>query len=486
MNIQQQLRAFARYEISYDELHLPQSGDYEPYRITLEDLKQVLKKVDEEEITEAVFVDDWLSPILLEEIVDIPEDVEGDVELLYDDDDVIRYVLGSLEDSIDVLWPDPESMDLPVDVSHLLEAVSDYERNQSLPISEWDFPEDIKTDFLVYAEELEDQGEELPEEKKQLFYRYMDDLLEKNSLIALRIYGYLHYGGSSLYPCDWEITRDSLEKVFNLTHDPQIANTLGYIYYYGRCNNLVPEYEKAFQYYTFGYVHKLFESSYQLADMYKDGKGTFKDRVTYISIMENLYPHSESHFCYGENNNLADIALRMGDIYENDYGNPAQAYGYYLIAEYALKKREEENRYGDDQVRKAIREGLQRTGEAVDHEEMKTIQISTMDFIYNWLKEPYVCEMKIEKAGRNKYRMSIRRRGGEGGSVLLVYPECDYVALLEEGSIEVESRRDLSGQYTFDALDFDFDAEREAATIHLSYEGNNILRIPEFGTYRLK
>lgn len=46
MNIQQQLRAFARYEISYDELHLPQSGDYEPYRITLEDLKQVLKKVD--------------------------------------------------------------------------------------------------------------------------------------------------------------------------------------------------------------------------------------------------------------------------------------------------------------------------------------------------------------------------------------------------------------------------------------------------------
>lgn len=486
MNIQQQLRAFARYEITYGELDLPESGDYEPYKITLDDLKQVLKRIKEEEITELDFSDEWLAPVLLEEIIDMPEDVEDDVELLYEDEDVARYILGWFEDSIDVLWPDEDSMNRPVDVSHLYEVLNDYERNKSLPVSEWDFPEDIQEDYIVYADELDRKGEELPEEKKQLFYRFMEELLAKKSLLALQIYGYLHYGGSSLYPCDWEITRDSLEKVFNLTHDPQIANTLGYIYYYGRCNNFVPEYEKAFQYFTFGHVHQLFESSYKLADMYKDGKGTFKDRQTYINIIEKLYPHAEGQFCWGENGSLADLALRMGDINENDYEDPSNAYGYYLIADYALQKRADENRYGDSQVKKGIEAGLARTRDAVDHEEMKTIQVSVLDFLDNWLKDRYPCFLNIDKIGENRYRLHVERYRHDGGAVLLVYQECDYVALLQEGEIEVECERDLSGQYFFDGMDYDFDAERDMESVHLSHEGNNILQIPEFGIYRLK
>jgi TPR repeat protein len=65
-------------------------------------------------------------------------------------------------------------------------------------------------------------------------------------------------------------------RLFELTDNPQYANTLGYIYYYGRCNNGVPEYDQAFYYFSYAAANGLYEGMYKLADLFWHGYGCKK------------------------------------------------------------------------------------------------------------------------------------------------------------------------------------------------------------------
>ena len=89
--------------------------------------------------------------------------------------------------------------------------------------------------------------------------RFTDELCAKDSILALHLKGYACYGGNRLYPCDWPASRDCIMRLFDKTGDPQYANTLGYIYYYGRCTNGVPEYEKAYEMFVISAANGLHE-----------------------------------------------------------------------------------------------------------------------------------------------------------------------------------------------------------------------------------
>ena len=116
--------------------------------------------------------------------------------------------------------------------------------------------------------------------------RYTEELCREDNVFALRLKGYACYGGNRLYECDWAAARDCMLRLRELADDAEYANTLGYIYYYGRCNGGEPEYEKAFPQFSYAAANGVFEAIYKLGDMYSHGYGCRKSEET----ARNLIP----------------------------------------------------------------------------------------------------------------------------------------------------------------------------------------------------
>ena len=194
---------------------------------------------------------------------------------------------------------------------------------------------------------------------------FIDELCEKDSGLALYTKGYACYGGNRLYPCDWRASRDCITRLFEKKDDPQYANTLGYIYYYGRCNGGVPEYDKAFHYFGIAAANGLYEGVYKLADMFCHGYGCRESRRTARSLYGMVYDDSIKHFLKGEHANFADAALRMGNVYAKGIGeeiNAVYAYHYYLQADYAARLRAKDSDFfGNTTVAINVRKALEET-----------------------------------------------------------------------------------------------------------------------------
>ncbi len=231
------------------------------------------------------------------------------------------------------------------------------------------------------------------EEKRKLITDYMDDEAIKNAdeetLSLLRLFiregvsagwkealeamAYSCYGGNRLFELDWEMSRDCLLKLVEMDEDPFYCNTLGYIYYYGRCNGGVPQYDEALKYFTVGAFSGIFESRYKLADMLQGGLGVPKNQAAATSIIMRLYEENIEIFENEEFDcKFADIALRMGRIYEEGLSGAKDnelAYAFYMQAAYAIKKRRERfEEYGDDRVEQKISEGFMRTRDKLEED----------------------------------------------------------------------------------------------------------------------
>lgn len=160
-----------------------------------------------------------------------------------------------------------------------------------------------------------------------------------------------------------------------MRHDPQYANTLGYIYYYGRCNGGVPEYDKAFHYFGIAAANGLYEGVYKLADMFCHGYGCRESRRTARSLYGMVYDDSIKHFLKGEHANFADAALCMGNVYAKGIGeeiNAVYAYHYYLQADYAARLRAKDSDFfGNTTVAINVRKALEETEELLPEDFFK-------------------------------------------------------------------------------------------------------------------
>ena len=205
-----------------------------------------------------------------------------------------------------------------------------------------------------------------PEKVQELFKQCLDGLCEKNISDGFEKRAYCYYCGTKIYPQNWMNARDDLEKICELSDDKTAAgaaNSLGYIYYYGRCTGGVPEYDKAFKYFSIGHAYGYYESTYKLADMFLNGYGVRKNEKTAFRLYSNVYESNYKHFIAEDFRcNFADAALRMGNCYMRGIGchkNPLAALEYFLKAELAIKKRTEKfDDYGDDVVSANIRKAL--------------------------------------------------------------------------------------------------------------------------------
>lgn len=291
------------------------------------------------------------------------------------------------------------------------------------------------------------------EDEKRQYYEYVEEGCAKMWPIALEAKAYACYGGNSVYPCDWYASRDCLLKLIDLVGDENIFayNTLGYIYYYGRCNDGVPEYDMAFKYFSIGAANGVYESMYKLADMFAGGKGVPKSLAAAAKIITGMYDENHDIFCNGDySGKFADVALRMGALYEHGDGVDVEiekAYHFYLQARYAIDKRiANYDYYGDMEVCKKIDDAIERVSKLLPEDFIKknqTFQTPALLGIMLAESAGLDIELYIENG---EYCLRVTRLASETmlNNILITLPQINYCEFTNEVILHVNGISNIS------------------------------------------
>ncbi|MCC8046573.1 MAG: hypothetical protein LIP12_13975 [Clostridiales bacterium] len=422
--------AFFRYELSFDEL-LPAEYagshiEYEPYYVQWSDIRKLLENLRSCNDTPVAFDEKWGSMV----VTDLME--QGSLFLLNDEEtgkadftrpygrklpenaaEAMYTVAFSLEMStceVEEFQPEARCRDF-IDFECLEQDISLMEEGRFSEIRPLFWTDEGKAHYLRF---FDYSGlDMMVEEELALVRDAIESLMGKGYPDAMKVMAYSCYGGNRLYPCDWRASHDLLihllEKDDPFSNEIQkgnYANSLGYIYFYGRCNDGVPQYDKAFYYFSIGMASGCHESVYKLADMFSRGLGTEKNETIARNLIEQVYDTTRELFQAGQYScEFADAALRMGKVCEQ-YGrkpedadpdsfgsegsvNLIHAYKYYLEAQLAIELRRKQNKfYGDESVAGRIHEAVERLRPICeDSNPQLMMQCNTFPDLFNDLLE---------------------------------------------------------------------------------------------------
>ena len=319
--------------------------------------------------------------------------------------------------SLQTAWETGEDTDLLTDLCPLDEHIAELElylRCKDLPLEQWDFTREQKKSFLLAFDE-EERVKNASGRELALARAWLDELCAARDETALRIKGYACYGGSRLYACDWPASRDCMEALYALTGEPGYANTLGYIYYYGRCTDGVPEYEKAFRCFQAAALHGLYEGAYKLGDMLRHGYGCKKDPSAARAVYSMVYHDCLQKFLNGEHTSFADAALRMCTVNLEGIGQEAQpeeALAAALQADYAARLRsQDQDFFGNQTVVSNARRALEKAIAAQPADYFRTEMDFNTPYLFRDLcAENYPCELKASARSGGDVELTASRR----------------------------------------------------------------------------
>ena len=395
----------------------------EPYRMTTDDILTAMRNIKKHEYDSDTIYDEWYKHLYhyfykydeyydgfgfgleFEDEVIILEETPDDVEMvsfLPDRGDKIAEIIAWLNDIFEY-----SSDEFYKELDENISMLENYLEDEDKPIEERRYDDSEKTHFISSMDN-DDKLKKATEKELEIYRKFVGELCEKDNITALRCLGYGCYGGNTAYECDWETSRNCMLKLYDLTGKPVYANTLGYIYYYGRCWNGEPHYEEAFKYFSIGAAGGYYESRYKLADMYIKGLYVKQNKDIAETILFELYNKNIKLIEKGIFDcKFADIALRLGGYYNDLYDNKTGAYRYYLQADFAIKRRLPYENYGDISVAENIRKALnQLTAEMPKRK--KTAQIYLYPFLDDYLEKYRKLQMKIKPLKNGNAKITIR------------------------------------------------------------------------------
>lgn len=313
-------------------------------------------------------------------------------------------------------------------------------------------PDELKRELIEKYAESQDS---IPEDEREIFKAYVEEGCEKNWVEALDAKAYGCYGGNDIFECDWQASLDCLLKLIELTDNPFYYNTIGYIYFYGRCNNGEPEYEKAFQYFAVGAAHGVYESMYKIADMFMSGKGCLKNPSAGAKIILSMYNDNKDIFCDdGIDGKFADVALRVAGLFEKGIGvdrSYEDAYRFYLEAKTAIDMRiETYDFFGDRKVQRNINEGLERVREKLPEDFFKdSITLKDPAPFGQLLSNSAGLDLTLETVSGG-YKIRAKGFASEDASarILINMPEMGYCRLVNEIELTLDSDAEILSDYS--------------------------------------
>ena len=223
---------------------------------------------------------------------------------------------------------------------------------------------DTMLSLIVWNQAFETEVGEDITEHLDFYIENLTRLAEKGVYRSMRQIGYEYYEGCNGFPYDPARSLYWLKKAYDMRQEPDIARTLGYIYYYGRTTGGVPDGDNAFRYFAIGHLAGgYYEATYKLADCYVHGYGTPVCYEAAYRLVLSVYKDSWEGFMNGENfTKLADAALRLGSYFRDGiYAkvDHRKAYSFYLEARSAIKERLSAGEYiGDRGVAAGIYHSL--------------------------------------------------------------------------------------------------------------------------------
>ena len=419
------LKSLLRGEISWDDFWSDESfdGDHDAqmYKPTWEDVDIFITKIRNADTSENSFRESmsYLFDYEDMEIYDKEKDLwespfdryydSPDVETFYDPitpENAIGAILRTIASPF-LYWcaDDEHDNDINIDWRRILEDIDAFRKGDYSPSRfSWRWTLSGKLDAIrrFFHEDMEEGID------KDEIYEILDELCAKENPAALDIKAYLCYGGCSKMPCNWFTSRDCLLKLLQVADNGyrrgQYANTLGYIYYYGRCNNNVPDYDAALKYFILGAAYGYYESIYKLADMLKQGRAVPKDEYAARNMVEYVYNDTKNHYLGGHGiSDFADAALRMAN-YAREEDRKHDALTYLLEADCAIKDRMKSGDfYGDDNVAIAISRNIKEVRaelekEEDDYHELERNVYNPLEF---WLDKGYMVSAKLKFEGKD-------------------------------------------------------------------------------------
>lgn len=467
-----QLKPFVRGEISLTEITngvnlLPDyvEVDSKAYKITVEDLYVGVQHY------EGMPVEDvyrWVDTIMtFQDDMSFPSEPWADIEDAVTEKTILDYVYGEIEA---LQWSiiDDEPLELTAeDFKELREPLEIWIKSNGK-----DYPDAIR--FKIASQYDSDDIDKQTEATQKLFKECLDYYCDvKRDPKSIQRRGYCYYCGTKIYPNDWVKARDAFIDYYQLTGDASAANTLGYIYYYGRCNGGVPEYEEAFKYFSIGHAYTYFESTYKLADMLAHGYGVVKDGESANHLYWSVYKQTLKRFIRGDfESKFADAALRMGNCFRDEIGAKKDletAYYYYLQADYAIRERTRAaNHYGDTVVFNGVQKALSEVRKEY------TEKGRTEKYVYpGWTKWTLIkhrrCKLTIKELKDGALALDAkpmkRRDEKEAPMMLITVPKADYCELKNKIRIKTAPRSrygtvDEKAEIIFDSIEFDWNTHK--------------------------
>ncbi len=326
--------------------------------------------------------------------------------------DVINYVLAHLYD--EELAEEDFQEDLLIDfidLDGLVGELQAFKENADKDILERNYTVTNKKSLITYVVD-NDLIATLEYPYDELYKQFVVDLVEIDDITGLDALAYAVYGGNRFFECDWNKAQELFEKLYSRTGDPEYANSLGYIYYYGRSNNGIAQDDLAFKYFSIGAAAGNYESLYKLADMFMAGRAVVKNRFIAINIYNELFKENKEVIENGYFNcKFADIAYRVATtiLDDGDDYKFVPAYYYLLMAKFAIDKRiEHSNNYGDDIVKKNIEEAIEKCQEVLQIPLSKSVVIPEPFLLREFLYDDNQVDVKFKHLKNNKVKISFK------------------------------------------------------------------------------
>jgi len=472
-----QLKAFARYELGMHDIRGTAADDEpvslempEHYRITLDDLEAAAAVIRSRGDMDAQeFISDWLDPLfyLFYDALEIgqacgrvsQEDEAADSSALTEpllpdtQSAVMELIISALEADM-YQWYEirSETVEETVSLKRIAKYISHYRENLELPVTERRYTGDVKRRFIRRLES-EDVLDSADEDTKILGRRFIDELCGKGDTDALRIKGYACYGGNALFECDWKSSAKCMKKLLKRGCG-YAANSLGYIYYYGRIDG-DPDYRKAFKYFSIGITYGYYQSFYKISDMYANGLYVPKNIQLAYSIVARIYDENMAMLCSGDmKSSFADLAYRMGNFYmdgaagSEDEDNYEAAYKYYLEAEFAIRQRmKAEDIYGDAVVLEHIEKGLEEAGQHLRLSK-RSVECGRPDIIADFAEGIGYSRyrIKLDELKNDRCRITMKRlplRGAKAYESLVTVPYISSCVLTDRLSVTATAVSDI-------------------------------------------
>lgn len=474
----------------------------EYYRMDLEDIREVLTKCRTKRITAVSFFLEWWEPMLVHlydylELSEMFGPNPGNIKnmrlisLPTTDEDLLKWILRHIFDKYEQFTLSMISVELNeyLNVGKILQQIEwHYEDEDNEEVIPGRYIDLIKHDYIM---ELDNDLilKDADPITRAAFKEFTDDLASGGDFEALRIKGYASYGGSSLYPCDYKVAAECMERLWKEGSFGYAANTLGYIYYYGRLGK--PDYEKAFFYFSVGSTYGITESTYKLADMFLKGLYVKRNLPLAASMIERLYGEERYRFEQGYfEGKFADVAIRMGDLQLSN-NDPLikdlmklRAYRFYLQAEFALTLRMQSTRNPYDKgTMENLRFKMDNLADSLPHKKKThtdTLPTPLLEFAASHAYCLY--ELQLKELKNNRVKISVTRMSrsddNDLGMTLLCYPYFDCCDLTDEVIITAKDVYDVApvsrGTIVFDTVNTAPDSANGVEQVIFTLNGKTV------------